>query len=274
MKAWSTITFLCWEATAMRKMLSANLSRLWKSPSLWLFLVSILGLAMAFMLMQYTAMDYAVPLSRVIFLPLSLYGVAAAAFVSVFVGTDFSDGVIRNKILAARRRSDVVLSHIVTSCVGCAWVYLMTTAFCAGVSVFLFENDVTAKQFGLFLFLGLGMSLAYASLFCAITLLCGSKVQAIIGCMALSMLLLFLSLHTNLILVQEEFRNGVLNPHYATGIKRALYGILHDLNPCGQAAQLSAWSYFEPARGVLCSLFWVAAASWLSCALFRRKDLS
>lgn len=258
----------------MRKMLSANLSRLFKSPALWLFLVCMLGLAFVFTMMQYTAMDYAVPMSRVIFLPLSLYGMAAAAFVSVFVGTDFSDGVIRNKILAARRRSDVIFSHIITSCIGCTAVYLVTTTFCACISIFLFENDVTANQFILYLFLGFGMSLAYGSLFCTLTLLCGDKVQAIIGCMVLSMMLLFLSLHTNQILVQEEFKNGVLNPHYVTGIKRALYGILHDLNPCGQAAQLSSWNYLNPARGVLCSAFWIAAGACLSCMCFRRKDLS
>lgn len=258
----------------MRKMLSANLSRLFKSPALWLFLVSMLGLASAFIMLQYTAMDYAVPLSRVIFLPLSLYGMAAAAFVSVFVGTDFSDGVIRNKLLAARRRSDVVFSHILASCIGCAAVYLATTAFCAGISVFLFENDVTANAFTLYLFLGLGMSLAYGSLFCTVTLLCGSKVRAVIGCMALSMALLFLCLHTNQILVQEEFKDGVLNPHYVTGMRRALYGILHDLNPCGQAAQLSSWHCLNPVRSALCSAFWMAAGACLSCVGFRRKDLS
>lgn len=60
------------------------------------------------MVMQATAMDYTVPLSRVIFLPLSLYGVTAAAFVSVFTGADFSDGFVRIKLLAAENCRDLV----------------------------------------------------------------------------------------------------------------------------------------------------------------------
>lgn len=89
----------------------------------------MLLLASALMAVQATAMDYTVPLSRVVFLPLSLYSLAAAAFVGVFVGTDFSDGVIRNKLIAAKTRSGIVLSHILTSCIACTCVYAVTTFF-------------------------------------------------------------------------------------------------------------------------------------------------
>ena len=51
----------------MRKQLSANFHRLWRSQSLWLFLGGMVALASFFMMIQYTAMDYTVPLSRVIF---------------------------------------------------------------------------------------------------------------------------------------------------------------------------------------------------------------
>ena len=73
----------------MRKQLSSNFFRMWRSHTFWLFLGGMLCLSSIFIMMQYTAMDYTVPLSRVIFLPLSLYGMAAAAFVSVFVYSIF-----------------------------------------------------------------------------------------------------------------------------------------------------------------------------------------
>ncbi|MGN0265773.1 MAG: hypothetical protein ACI4DX_15630 [Oliverpabstia sp.] len=257
----------------MRKQLSANFHRLWRSQSLWLFLGGMVCLASVFMMIQYTAMDYTVPLSRVIFLPLSLYGIAAAAFVSVFVGTDFSDGFIRNKVVSARSRNHVVFAHMITSCTGCVLVYLAVTAFSAGVGTFFFENDVTTDRFILFLFLGIGMSIVYGSILCMTTLLCGSKTQAIIWCMLFAMLMLFLSLHTNQILVQTRFKDGALNPHYVNGFKRIFYGILHDINPCGQAAQLSAWNYFKPIRGFICNIIWILVVTCSGCAFFRRKDL-
>lgn len=257
----------------MRKLISSNFARLWRDPSIRFFLVGMLLLSSGLMFIQYTAMDYSVPLSRVIFLPLSLYGVAAAAFVSMFVGTDISDGFIRNKLICARSRHVVVCSHIITSCFGCILIYLIVTLFTLAIGAGLFENDVLPLDFFRFLALGVGMSVSYGVIFCVITLLCDNKARAIIICMVLSMLMLFLCLHTNQLLVQTEYKGGVLNPHYVGGFRRTLYGILHDLNPSGQAAQLSAWDYFHPLQGILCNVLWLFGMSVLGCVLFDRKDL-
>ena len=85
--------------------------------------------------------------------------------------------------------------------------------------------------------------------------------------------MLFLCLHTNGLLVQTEYKDGALNPHYVGGFRRALYGVLHDLNPYGQAAQLSAWEVWNPMRAVVCNLLWITGMSSLGCILFRRKDV-
>ena len=131
----------------MIKLLRADLIRLRKSFAFRLSLVGMLVLSTFFMLIQATAMDYTVPLSRVIFLPMSMYGVAMAAFVGVFVGTDFSDGFVRNKLLTVRKRSDFVFSQVIVSCVGCLIVYIIVTAFTTGIGRFYFENDVDGPTF-------------------------------------------------------------------------------------------------------------------------------
>lgn len=220
----------------MLKLLRANLARLIKSRAFWLALSGMLGIAAALMVMQATAMDYTVPLSRVLFLPLSLYGIAAAALVSVFVGTDFADGFIRNKLLTASSRGALALSHIATCCVACACVYVAVTAFAAIVGAHFFENNVRAAEFVRFFLIGLGMSAAFSCVFCLISMVCGDKTSAVIWCMGLAMGMLMLSLHTNQLLVQTEIKDGLPNPHYVGGFRRALYGVLHDLNPYGQAA--------------------------------------
>ena len=91
----------------MIRLLSASLYRLKKSAAFWSCLIGMLVIASVFMVMQATSMEYTVPLSRVIFLPLSFYGVAAAAMVSVFTGRDFADGFIRNKLIFSKSRSQV-----------------------------------------------------------------------------------------------------------------------------------------------------------------------
>ena len=192
----------------MTNMLRADFIRLKKSFAFRVSLIGMLMLASFFMYMQATAMDYTVPLSRVIFLPLSMYGVVMAAFVSIFVGTDFSDGCIRNKLLTADRRSNVVMSQIIVSCVACVIVYMVVTAFTVGIGQFFFENNVDSATFLTYFLLGIGMSLVTGCLFSVTTLLCANKTHAVILCMGLAFGMLFLCLHTNALLVQPEYKDG------------------------------------------------------------------
>ena len=257
----------------MTKLLRADVIRLLKSTAFRLSLIGMIILAAAFMVMQATGMDYTVPLTRVIFLPMSMYGVAMSAFVSVFVGTDFSDGFIRNKLLTIKNRCSLVISQIIISCIACLIVYVVVTSFSAGVGQFFFENNVDRAVFCRFFVLGIGMSLVTGCLFSVVTMLCGNKTHAIIWCMGLAFGMLFLCLHTNEILVQPEYKDGLLNPHFVGGIRRKICSILHDINPCGQAAQLSAWEVWHPIRVFFINLFMITCSSALGCFLFRRKDI-
>lgn len=254
----------------MRKLLSADLFRMFRGKWFWLSLGGMLAMAVAFIVMQYTAMDYTVPLSRVIFLPMSFFSVITAALVSLFVGDDFS--FIRNKLVAGRSRSSVFASNLVVSWIACAVIYLITTLFTAAIGRVLFETDITAAQFFRHLALGLGMCIAYGSIYCTIAMLSASKNTAAVRCMGLSFFLLFACLHTNQIMVQPEYKDGALNPAYVDGFAKTFYAILHDLNPSGQAAQLCAMEIFRPVRWILCDLGWTLAAG-MGCMLFNRKDI-
>lgn len=258
----------------MIRLIRADLVRLGKSREFRLSLVGMLVLSAAFMTMQATAMDYSVPLSRVIFLPMSMYGVAAAALVSVFAGTDFSDGFIRIKLLAVRRRRSYVLSQIFVSCIACAALYTAAAVFTSGTGRFFFENNVTADDLLRFFLLGVSMSLASGTLFAVITLLLGEKTRAVVVCMGSAFGMLFLAMHTNSLLVQDRYKDGVLNPKYVGGIRRIIYGLLHDLNPCGQAAQLSTWQVPHPVRVLLFNLLLTAVLTVLCCMLFERKNIN
>lgn len=233
----------------------------------------MLVIASVFMVMQATSMEYTVPLSRVIFLPLSFYGVAAAAMVSVFTGRDFADGFIRNKLIFSKSRSQVVLSQIVTSCIACGLVYSVTVLYTFGTARFFFENNVEPDLFAGYFALGLSMSAAIACLFCVITLLCGDQTRAVVWCMGISFGMLFLSLHTNQILVQTRYKNGARTRITWKEQKESCMGSYMIWNPCGQAAQLSCWEVWEPMRAVLCNGLWILGTAAAGIVLFQRKDI-
>ena len=256
----------------MRKLLAADSFRIFRSKWFWLCLGGMLVLAGAFVAMQYTAMDYTVPLSRVIFLPMSFYGMAVAALVTLFVGEDFSDGFIRNKIIAGCSRPAIFASNLIVSCLACLIIYLVITLLTAAVGCLLFEIDVSVSRFLQYLVLGMGMCLGYSCIYCTITMVCGNKTTSTVLCMGLAFFLLVACLHTNQVMIQTEYKDGVLNPAYVDGFAKAVYSVLHDLNPSGQAAQLSAMEVFKPIRCVLCDLLWVLIAG-AGCAIFNRKNI-
>lgn len=256
----------------MRKLLSADTFRVFSSKWFWLCLVAMLALASAFVTIQYTAMDYDVPLSRVIFLPMSFYGMVVAALVSLFVGEDFSDGFVRNKIIAGRSRTAIFISNLIVSYLACLIIYLVTTLLTAAIGYSLFEIDVTVSIFLKYLALGMGMCLGYSCIYCTITMACGNKTTSVVLCMGLAFFLLVVCLHTNQIMIQPKYKDGIPNPAYVDGFVKAVYSILHDLNPSGQAAQLSAMEIFQPIRCVLCDLIWMLIAG-VGCTIFNRKNI-
>ena len=76
----------------MRNLLRANFSRLWKSKALWLCAAG----AFAF----------------------------SAAFLSLFLGVEYQDGTLRNKIIAGHARWKVYAASLLSGAAGC-WVVLL-----------------------------------------------------------------------------------------------------------------------------------------------------
>lgn len=257
----------------MSRLLRSDFYRMYHNKKIWLCAAAMITIAIFFIVMQYSAMDYTVAFSRVIFLPMTFYGIVTPALISVFVGDDFSDGVIRNKIVAGRKRSSIYMSNLLCVWSACVLLYTVTVAVTVGIGINFFENDVVLADFLTCFVLGLFTGVAFGSIFCMLSMLIGEKATSVMVCMGLAFGMLFLCLHTNQIIVQEQYKNGVQNLHYVSGMRRIVYEILHDFNPYGQAAQLSSMEYLNPLRWVVADVFWVVAAMGLGIVLFRRKDI-
>ena len=257
----------------MRNTLRADIYRMFSGRWLRLCAASMAALAAVMALIQYSGMEYTVSIDRVIFLPMAFYGIAGAALISIFTGEDFGDGAMRNKLASGGDRGAVYMAGLVTAWAACAAVYLLTMLVSVVMGLSLFETNVTAGKIAGYLLLGLLTCFAYGSIFYMLSMLCGNRVVGITVSMLLAFGMLFLCLHTNMVLVQEQYKNGTLNPTYVSGFKRTVYEFLHDLNPSGQAAQLSAMTCLSVLRFVLTDLLWVIVSAVLGKRLFRRMDV-
>lgn len=256
----------------MRNLLRADFYRMFRTRRLWLYAGLMAIVAIALMAIQRTAMDYTVSLDRVLFLPMAFYGIAAAALVAGFLGDDFADGVFKNKIICGQSKTAVYLSAQAACWAGCAAVYLLTTTLTVCAGPMLFPVNVSGLEIARYALLGICTALAYGSVFCLVAMLCQNKSTALTLCMALAFGMLFACLHTNQVLTQSEWKNGLPNPAYAHGFKRTLYLFLHDLNPSGQAAQLSAMNCLCPVRFLAVDLGWILFSVFAGARLFERVN--
>lgn len=257
----------------MCDLFKADCYRMFHKKWFWLCVLFMTAMSGVFVAIQKTAMDYTVSVDRVLFLPMSFYGVAAAALVSLFLGEDFNDGFMKNKIIAGKSRRAIYFSSLFVSGLGCMAVYLLMLTVTVVLGMNLFEVNISIGQLMEYTVLGLFTCVAYNCLYGMISMLNGNKTVSVVICMTLSFAMLFLCLHTNQILMQQEFKDGVLNLSYVSGLKRTVYEFLHDFNPSGQAAQLSSMQCLNAVRYIAVDILWCAISFILGAEIFKRKDI-
>lgn len=101
----------------MSKLLSANFIRLKKDKFFWSGLVFMLAAGIFFPVMRYMDMRQTQTINRIDngFFGCALFiGIVMAVFCSLFIGTEYSEGTIRNKIIIGQKRGTVYLSNFIT----------------------------------------------------------------------------------------------------------------------------------------------------------------
>lgn len=291
----------------MRNLLRANFSRLWKSRIFWLEILFMFGLACFIVWNQYdelTKYNVVVTLDRPLFLAMSLFGVVAAVFVSLFVGVEYSDGTIRNKLAVGRDRSAIYLTSFVACAASLMAAYTLSVLTALGLGLLLFDPPtVPVKLLWTAYGIGLAMSLAYAGIFNLIAMLCSNKTYTAIVSILLAFGLMIAATYCENRLQQPEFvqqlapitestdesqitdavtadgeygqmaLETVPNLNYVSGAARERIQFFQDVNPTGQALELTNLDFVHPVRIALYDLGIVLLTGLAGLAVFRRKDI-
>lgn len=240
----------------MSKLLSANIMRLRKEKVFWLVIAIMFvlgaGIPISIKIAEirlgtYNGID-AVFGQFAIFI-----GIVSAIFCSFFVGREYSDGTIRNKIISGKKRTDIYMANVVT----CLLVsLLMCIAFFLpylGLGIPMLGAFHMEKEIVFWLSLTVvGLSMAFAALYNLIAMLNTNKAVTSSICILLTFLFLFLGFQLRGMLNQPEIisglsydENGVAyqevedfpNPSYLKGWERKTVRFVYNLIPGGQVAQ-------------------------------------
>ncbi|MEN6489658.1 MAG: ABC transporter permease subunit [Smithella sp.] len=271
----------------MSKLLRANFVRLKKDKVFWIGMAFMFAFGI-FGVIQKCINDPTAPPDQLLFIFPVLIGIVSAAFCSLYIGTEYSDGTIRNKLIIGHKRSIVYLSNFITcSAAG----ILMSLSYITAVAVLGFPllglPQMNAGAAIILLLTSLVMIIACTALFTLLCMLNQNKAVAAVVCILSIIVLLVLASMIKSRLDAPEFYNSyiitdssgntatepVRNPLYLEGTKREVYQFFLDFLPTGQAIEISSQTTPHLWLMPLYSLF-IAIASTLSGVLcFYKRDL-
>ena len=216
---------------------------------------------------------------------------AIATVVSLFVGSEYSDGTIRNKVVVGHRRGAVYLSMLFTSVIAETLLILVWTAAYLIPGAILMEH---ANPLWVYLVLYLAMFLelaVFSAIFTLLTMTLGSKAGAAVVCIFFAILLFMQAVVVESMLEEPEYYSpGIIisdegtmtmegepepNPNYIPegSPKRAFYNFLMDFTPGGQALQISAYAADNLSKICLYDIGWLVVLTGAGVLIFRQKDL-
>lgn len=226
-------------------------------------------------------------------------GLVAAVFISLFIGSEYSDGTIRNKLVVGHSRMRIYLANLIVCSIACV---LISLAYVAGIIIvsiskggkLLTETSIVSMC----LICSVLVSIAFASIMTMLAMLNINKAGNVVVSMILALVLLVSSSYIYQRLSEPEMYDNYVsvnevgvptqveqlpNPLYIDGTARVVFEVVNDLLPSGQAMQLA--DAFDSGgvtnkalekhlyHWLLYSLMMVILTSILGIAFFYKKEI-
>ena len=275
----------------MNKLLSANFSRLIKNKAFLVSMACMLVFGVFISVKSYmNQIQYGTSflVDNIFFGYAAVIPILCAAFCSLFTGTEYSDGTIRNKIIAGHSRASVYLANLLTCSAACLLMGLIYMAAVGAVGIpLLGAFHVDLKIVAVFVLDSFAMILSLSAVFVLLSMLNQNK-AAVVAVSLIAVILLFVaaSYVQNRLSAPEVYDGYVFtdsagnsqtqsipNPEYLRGNSRTIHEFLMDFLPTGQAIQIANMSAPRLWQMPMYSLIIVAGTTAGGLLAFRKKDL-
>lgn len=279
----------------MRKLLSANFARLWKSKVFWVLEGFCFGFGVfAYILvaintrnlgqgwLEYEAHSY-------FYLPIMFIAVIVAIFACFFIGNDYSDGTIRNKLIVGHSRMNIYFSFLLTVCAASV-LFLLAHVLAMLIVGLPFSGaavltHVELQPWRIMNFLL--TAIAYAAIFTLLSMLDSNKARNVVVSLLVAGVLIFAGLYfygkvsapeyIQLVTPQSDgsllLQDGPPNPEYLTGMTRMVYHWITLVLPSGSVSLSMDKRLGFDWRNPLCSVVMILLLTVVGISFFKRKDI-
>lgn len=276
----------------MTKLLSANFIRLWKSKLFWIaeaIMVVIPVLSVINFYIEnhkYTDIEpeYAEDL---LFANGVFIFFIIAVFIGIFIGTEYSDGTVRNKLIVGHTRSAIYLSNLIVCSVFSVIAQFSYMAAVLGLGLpLLGSSGVSLKLLVKYSVYDFAAIIAVTAIILLVSMLIQNKSTASVLAIILTIICLFGAMTVIFKLEEPEFYStgytydGVIvqslegkpNPNYLSGTKRTVYQYINDISPYCQIINISGYTDLNPFC-LLYSFAVIIVFTGVGIIIFRKEDL-
>lgn len=277
----------------MRKLLSANGRYLIKNRLFWIEILFCIVFSGWIMFANYSpeiqASAEPIHLESPFFIMYQILSIVFASAISLIVGTEYSDGTLRNKLIIGHTRTEIYFSILVSMLVTSLLAIVAHGIVSYGIGYFLFGAfQISAGELACAILCAIFANFVFTTLFVAIALNCSNKsISVVVSILSSIVIIVVSNIARSKLLEPEttydgivitangvEFGNIIQNPNYVTGMARKLYEGLCNILPTGQLMQIqslefSHWPYWLLASIVLCVVL-----TFVGYLLFRKKDIN
>lgn len=239
----------------MINLLNSGFTRLKKSKIFWVLIVFSIFLALFVISTSYSDMkkyESVIEVEQLIINYSTIIGIAISIFTSIFLGVEYSDGAIRNKISIGHKRVNIYLSNLIITTITSLLAYIVWIVVIATIGIPLF-GEITMPVLSLLMLLGciLVAIIAYSSIFTFIAMMISNKtITAIVSIMLAFGFMIFALTCMKVLETPEYIQEAsvvegdmkfeeVLNPKYPSENKKKVFQALLDVNPSGQMFQIA-----------------------------------
>ncbi|MDE6233819.1 MAG: ABC transporter permease [Lachnospiraceae bacterium] len=215
---------------------------------------------------------------------------AIAVFIGIFVGTEYSNGTIRNKIVAGHTRLSIYLSKLIICGTANIIIYILsiTTVLISG-NLLIGGTTMSAVEILSFTMTGIIVVLTLTALLLLFSMSIQSKSSgAVVGLLA-TIILLFAALTIQSKLNEPKYYDNTSfsdgntgetikvekekNPKYLTGTKRKVFEFLNNFLPVSQLYQIVINSSDNLHLIVIYDFVIIIVTTGIGTVVFNKKNL-
>ncbi|MCI9112506.1 MAG: ABC transporter permease subunit [Eubacterium sp.] len=279
----------------MSKLLAANFSRMKKDVSFWIISAAVLMISIsevinnAYIDATVYPEDGKTILDFLLFQTIPAMGMVYAIFIAMFIGKEYSNGTIRNKLIVGHTRTNIYLANFITCLTGSLIIYSMIFIGDFGVGIPLLGGwKGKISELITYIIVGVCLSAALVSLLTVFSMLCTRRSVTAVTAMVFAFALMLTASIIYKRLAEPEMTQDLLaltidgvpelseprpNPLYVSGNLRKIYEFLMQFLPTGQGILLAQQKITNPVLNIICSIIITVAANFCGLFVFRKKNL-